>query len=258
MTRRPPARWTPKSLLKTMAAANLLLLPGLLCDASYWQPQIKGLGTRAQCLVADYGMADSLEAMARMALAQADAAGLHGPLAVAAHSMGGRVAFELLRIAPQRVERLALLDTGFHPFAGGEAGDKERAGRMALVRQGETEGMRAMGQVWAKGMVHPAHLHLPLFEDILQMIERKSPAQFAAQQNALLTRRDATPQLATITCPTLVLCGREDAWSGPPQHQVMHRAIAGSVLRIIEDCGHMCTLEQPEAVTQALAEWLVM
>ena len=115
-----------------MAATNLLLLPGLLCDANYWQPQIKGLGTRAQCLVADYGMADSLEAMARMALAQADAAGMHGPLAVAAHSMGGRVAFELLRIAPQRVERLALLDTGFHPFAGGEAGDKERAGRMAL------------------------------------------------------------------------------------------------------------------------------
>ena len=86
--------------------------------------------------------------------------------------------------------------------------------------------------------------------------QRIGECLLAAQQNALLTRRDATPQLATITCPTLVLCGREDTWSGPPQHEVMHHAIAGSVLRIIEHCGHMCTLEQPEAVTQALAEWL--
>ncbi len=240
-----------------MNPANLLLLPGLLCDASYWQPQVDGLAAQAHCVVGNYGMSDSLEAMARAALAQADAAGMQGPLAVAGHSMGGRVAFELLRIAPERVGRLALLDTGAHPFAGGEAGERERAGRMTLVRQSETEGMRAMGEAWAKGMVHPRRLGTALFEDILQMIERSNPAQFAAQQNALLTRRDASLQLAHISCPTLVLCGREDSWSGPAQHEAMHSAIKGSVLRIIEDCGHMCTVEQPEQVTQALADWLI-
>ena len=238
------------------APTQVLLLPGLLCDASYWQAQVQGLSAHARCVVADYGMSDSLETMARVALQQADAAGMTGQLAVAGHSMGGRVAFELLRIAPERVGRLALLDTGFHPFAPGADGERERNNRMALVRQSELEGMRAMGQAWAKGMVHPHRLGRPLFEDILQMIERSNPARFAAQQNALLTRRDATPQLASITCPTLVLCGREDSWSGPPQHEAMHRAIAGSTLRILEDCGHMCTMERPKAVTAALAAWL--
>ena len=170
--------------------------------------------------------------------------------------MGGRVAFEILRIAPERVGRLALLDTGVHPFAGGEAGERERSGRMTLVRQSETEGMRAMGKAWAKGMVHPRRLDSPLFEAILQMIERSNPARFAAQQNALLTRRDATPQLATISCPTLVLCGREDTWSGPAQHETIAAGIRGAVLRIIEDCGHMCTMERPADVTKALRAWL--
>ncbi len=238
---------------------HLLLLPGLLCDAAVWQPQVDALGAAAHCVVARYAMADTLEAMARTALAQADAEGLLGPLCVAGHSMGGRVAFEILRIAPERVGRLALLDTGAHPLAAGEAGAQERAKRMALVRQSEGEGMRAMGQVWAQGMVHPRRLAEPVFEAILQMIERSNPQQFAAQQNALLTRRDAAPLLAGVACPMLVLCGREDSWSGPAQHQAMHAAIPASTqaqLRIVEDCGHMCTMEQPRAITAALQEWL--
>ena len=235
---------------------QVLLLPGLLCDAAVWQPQVQVLAPSHACVVASYGMSQSLEAMAHMALTQAGEAGMTGPLAIAGHSMGGRVALEILRIAPQRVGRLALLDTGYRPLAGGAEGERERAGRMALVQQAVAEGMRAMGQVWARGMVQPSRLDSPLFEDILQMIQRSNPAQFAAQQNALLSRRDATAQLPGIVCPTLVLCGRDDAWSGPAQHEAMHRAITGSTLRIIEDCGHMCTLEQPGAVSQALAEWL--
>jgi pimeloyl-ACP methyl ester carboxylesterase len=155
------------------------------------------------------------------------------------------------------VERLALLDTGTHPLPAGEAGAKERAGRMALLEIARTQGMRAMGRHWARGMVHPSQLDTPLFESILDMIERSNPEQFAAQINALLTRPDAAHLLPTIQCPTLLLCGRDDAWSPPPQHEAMHKAIAGATLTIVERCGHMCTMEQPQALNDALVAWLV-
>jgi len=175
---------------------------------------------------------------------------------VAGHSMGGRVALELMRLAPLRVERLALLDTGTHPLPAGEAGARERAGRMALLELARTQGMRAMGRQWARGMVHPSRLDTPLFESILDMIERSNPDQFAAQINALLTRPDAASLLPTIQCPTLVLCGREDAWSPPAQHEAMQAAIPNASLNIIEHCGHMCTMEQPQALNDALAAWM--
>jgi pimeloyl-ACP methyl ester carboxylesterase len=113
-----------------------------------------------------------------------------------------------------------------------------------------------MGRQWARGMVHPSQLDTPLFESILDMIERSNPDQFAAQINALLNRPDAAPLLPIIQCPTLVLCGREDAWSTPAQHEAMHAAIPDSTLRIVEHCGHMCTMEQPQALSDALADWL--
>ena len=88
------------------------------------------------------------------------------------------------------------------------------------------------------------------------MFERSSVAAFAAQIEALLARRDATALLATITVPTLVLCGQDDAWSPPARHEFMHRSIAGSTLEVIADCGHMSTMERPEAVNRALLAWL--
>lgn len=229
---------------------TLMLLPGLVCDAAVWAPQAASLPAR--CVVPAWGLRDSLTAMAEQVLAEAPTERFQ----IAGHSMGGRVALEVMRLAPQRVERLALLDTGTHPLPAGEAGEKERAGRMALLKIAQEQGMRAMGDQWARGMVHPSQLDTPLFEAILDMIERSSPEQFAAQINALLTRRDAAPLLPTIACPTLVLCGREDGWSTPAQHEAMQAAIPNASLSIIEHCGHMCTMEQPQAVTEALAAWL--
>ena len=233
-------------------STTLMLLPGLTCDAAVWAPQVQALQGQARCAVPDWGLRDSLTAMAQQVLAEAPTE----RFAVAGHSMGGRVALEVVRLAPHRVERLALLDTGAHPLAPGEAGQKERAGRMALLDVARREGMRAMGSQWARGMVHPSRLGTPLFDAILDMQERSSPEQFAAQQHALLNRPDATALLPTIACPTLVLCGREDSWSGPAQHEAMAAAIPGAVLTIVERCGHMCTMEQPDAVSQALAQWL--
>ena len=231
----------------------LILLPGLMCDAAVWAPQVAHLSAHAKCMVMDFGLRDSLEAMARQVLASTD----ETHFSLAGHSMGGRVALEVVRLAPGRVARLALLDTGTHPLAAGEAGAKERAARLALLQLARDQGMRVMGQQWLPGMVHPEVLGSPLFESMLDMLERSSPAQFAAQINALLTRPDAAPLLPGIACPTLVLTGEQDVWSPPKQHAAMAQAIAGAYLRIVPHSGHMSTLEQPMAVSQALQHWLL-
>lgn len=233
-------------------STTLMLLPGLNCDAAVWAPQVAALQGQARCVVPAWGLRDSLTAMAQQVLDEAPTE----RFSLAGHSMGGRVALELMRLAPQRVERLALLDTGTHPLAAGEAGEKERAGRMALLKVAQTQGMRAMAQEWAKGMVHPDRIGGPVFDEVLAMFDRGSAAQYAAQIHALLNRPDAAPLLPGIACPTLVLTGRQDAWSGPAQHEAMAAAIPGAQLVIVEDSGHMTTLEQPQAVSTALADWL--
>lgn len=231
---------------------TLILLPGLVCDAEVWAPQVQALSAHAHCHVVDYGLRDSLTAMAQHVLDTAPAP----TFALAGHSMGGRVALEVVRLAPQRVHHLALLDTGTHPLAEGEAGAKERAGRMGLLQTAERKGMRAMAEQWAKPMVHPSRHGTPVFESVLAMLERSSAEQYAAQINALLNRPDAAPVLPAIQCPTLVLTGREDLWSPPEQHAHMAAQIPGAHLCIVEQCGHMSTLEQPAEVNAAFVRWL--
>jgi pimeloyl-ACP methyl ester carboxylesterase len=231
---------------------TLVLLPGLVCDRAVWAPQIQALSARMDCHVVDYGLLDSIGAMAQHVLDTAPAP----TFALAGHSMGGRVALEVLRRAPERVHHLALLDTGTAPLAGGVAGAKEKAGRKILLEIASQQGMRAMAAQWARPMIHPSRHGTPLFEAVLDMLERSSAEQFAAQINALLTRPDADPVLPTIACPTLVLTGREDLWSPPEQHERMAAAIAGAQLCIAEQCGHMSTLEQPDVVSAAFEKCL--
>ncbi|GAA0747009.1 alpha/beta hydrolase [Ideonella azotifigens] len=230
----------------------LLLLPGLLCDGANWAPQCRALADLADCRVAAYGALDSIEAMATHVLSTAPP----GAFSLAGHSMGGRVALEVLRRAPERVERLALLDTGFQALPEGAAGEQERAARLDLLSLARAFGMRAMGEPWARGMVHPACVGTPVFETILEMIARSTPQIFEAQIRALLGRPDASELLPQIVCPTLLLCGREDRWSPPERHQSMHAMMPTSRLQIVEASGHMTTLEQPQAVSQGLAAWM--
>lgn len=231
---------------------TLVLLPGLMCDAAVWAAQVEALSATHDCIVPHYGTLDSLAGMAAQVLREAPP----GPLAVAGHSMGGRIAFEMWAQAPQRIERLALLDTSCHPLPEGEDGERERAGRYALLEIARRQGLRPMAREWARGMVHADHLGTPLFDAVLDMFERSSVAAFAAQIEALLARRDATALLATISVPTLLLCGRDDSWSPPARHEFMHERIAGSTLAVIERCGHMSTMESPAAVNAALRDWL--
>ena len=231
---------------------HLILLPGLLCDRAVWAPILPQLEADAKCEVAEYSDACSLVAMAERALSAAPAT-----FALAGHSMGGRVALEIVRRMPERVERLALLSTGFRARPPGTAGEEERARRLALLALAKEEGMREMAREWVKPMVHPSRLaDGTLIDAILDMFERRTPAHFAAQIEALLSRPDATALLPTITCPTLVLCGGADGWSTPLQHQEMAALIPDSQLAIVEDCGHMAPMERPDAVAAALLAWI--
>lgn len=235
-----------------MPKTDLLLLPGLLCDRAVFEPVLPVLEEHARCLVPEYHDERSLAAMAQRVLRDAPER-----FALLGHSMGGRVALEVMRAAPQRVARIALLDTGYQPRPDDESGAHERAERLALLDVARTQGMRSMGQRWVQRMVHPDRLaDAPLIDAILDMIARRSTVDFAAQIQALLARPDASDVLAAIDVPTLVLCGRDDAWSPLARHQDMAARIVHSTLAVIEQCGHMCTMEQPHPVAAAVVGWL--
>ncbi len=234
-----------------MATPHLLLLPGLACDAEVWKHQARALAEITSVEIADYGSSNSLPEMARVAIARAPES-----FAVAGHSMGGRVALEILRRAPERVAGLALLDTAYQPLMSGEAGEREKAERAGYVKIAQSEGMRAMARAWLQKMVHPSRLaDAPLIDAIIEMFGRKSPHVFAGQIKALLERPDAGPVLAGVRCPTMVMCGREDAWALLEVHRRMAALVPHSKLVVIENCGHMAPMERPEAVTAALAGW---
>ena len=231
-----------------MPVLPLLLLPGLMCDATFWQP----LADTLPCQIIDYGDADSITAMAEVVLAAAPSS-----FVVAGHSMGGRVALEVARLAPERVQKIILMDTGYLPRQPGAAGDTEKAGRMALLDVARQQGVRAMGKEWVKGMVHPERLNdAPLIEAILTMMERKTAERFARQQNALLTRPDASPVLAALRTPTLLLCGRQDSWASVAQHTAMQVLAPHAQLSVIEDAGHMVLMERPEATVRVIRDFL--
>jgi pimeloyl-ACP methyl ester carboxylesterase len=117
--------------------------------------------------------------------------------------------------------------------------------------------MRAMAAHWIPPMIHAHRLaDTMLVESIGRMMERKTPDIFEMQMNALLTRPEAGDLLPRIECPALILTGSHDAWSPPVRHEEMAAAIPNSTLAIIPDCGHMSTMERPDAITQALQSWL--
>jgi len=231
---------------------TLVLVPGLMCDDAVWRHQIAALSASYDIQVAEHALCDSLGLMAERILDTAPAR-----FAMAGHSMGGRVALEVMARAPERLTKLALLDTGYQALAPGEASEREKAGRYRLLEIAERDGMLAMAKDWASGMVYPPRLaDRPLMHAIQSMIARASVAQFSAQIRALIERPDRTALLATMRLPTLILCGRNDSWSPLARHEDMARLIAGSQLVAVPDCGHMSTMERPAEVSAALLAWL--
>jgi len=232
----------------TLSATPVLLLPGLICDARIWAPQAEGLRDRfAVEAVEGYGEADSIGAMAETVLASAP-----DRFVVVGHSMGGRVALEVIRRAPERVAGLGLISTGVHLPKPGEA-----EGGFALLSRGVEQGMDALIDAWLPPMVHePNRLSPGLMETLWRMCSDAGLDTFERQMRALLARPEVESLLPTITCPTLVATGAYDAWAPPAQHEMIAAAIAGSTLTVIPDAGHMVPVEQPEAVNHMLASWL--
>ena len=172
--------------------------------------------------------------------------------------MGGRVALEVMRLAPQRLRRLALLGTGYRAKESGEAGAGELRKRQVLLDIARTQGVRAMAAEWVKPMVAPSRLSDPIFvEQIIAMICRKSEDIFKRQIKALIERPDASDVLSQVQIPTLVMAGAFDNWATPAQHQEIANHIpAKPEVAVIAPSGHMVMMEEPQLVAQQLNQWL--
>ena len=225
----------------------ILLVPGLVCTAELFGSQLPALWTRGPVIVASTLGGDSMGAIADDILADAPPR-----FALAGLSMGGYLAFEILRRAPERVERLALLDTSARPDTPEQS--ERRRGLMARL---DSEAFEAVIEPVLRGLPAPARREdETLFQTNLRMARAVGADGFRRQTRAIIGRADSRADLAGITIPTLVLVGDQDAVTPPEIAREMADAIPGARLSIIPDSGHVSTLEQPEAVTQALLDWL--
>ena len=226
---------------------HLVLVPGLLCTGALWGPQIDALSDIADITIADHTRHDSMAAIASAILDRAP-----DRFALAGLSMGGYISYDIVRQAPERVLKLALLDTGARADA-----PERAASRRELIATAESEGIRRAPEVLMPVLVRkPRMSDKPLIDTIVQMAEDTGLEAFKRQQTAIMTRPDNRPLLPSIKCRTLVLVGREDALTPVELSQEIAAGIPGAQLEIVPECGHMSTLEQPDAVNRALRAWL--
>lgn len=232
----------------TAARQKLVMIPGLLCDARLWAHQSEHLADIAVPMVADITGAESVDELADRVLAAAPER-----FALAGLSMGGYVAHAIMRRAPRRVTRLALIDTS----ARADTEDQ-------LVRRKQLIDMTRFGKF--KGvtdrllpiLVHADRLvDLELTYDIKKMAQNIGSEAFTRQQNAIMGRPDSRPFLIEYGVPTLVMCGRQDALTPLDHSEEMAAGIPGARLAVIEDCGHLSTMERPQAATALMRQWLL-
>lgn len=241
-----------KHAVPGVARPVLLLLPGMVCNHRAWAAQIEGLADLIEPCVIDYGQARSFDDMARRVLAEAPP-----HVYLAGHSMGGRVALEIVRLAPQRVLGLCLIGTEHRASPSGEQGLQEQAGRLALLKTANRQGMRRMAEEWLPHILPQERLDdTALSAEIVTMLAEHSPAQLAAHIEAGANRPDASELLSELHMPTLLLVGADDRIRPPQGHRDMAARLPNCRLEIIERCGHMPTLERPNAVNEAMRVWL--
>ena len=226
----------------------LLLVPGLLCDEALWSNQLSGLSDIADCTVTDMRHDDTISGMAKRILDNAP-----DRFALCGLSMGGYCSLEIMRQAPDRVEKLALLDTSARP----DNTEKQETRRrlMEWTRQGKFD---AVLKALLPFFIHPMRMTEGNFKSIIEdSANNIGPDVFLNQQKAIMSRIDSRDSLSSITCPTLVMCGDQDELTPPELHREMADAITNSELVIVEDCGHLSPLERPDVATPALRNWLL-
>ncbi len=214
--------------------SSIMLIPGLLSDHFVWEGLIdRGL---KYAIIPKLTTFSHITEMALYCLSQKE-----GKLRVAGHSMGARVAMEMARIAPQRLERLALLDTGIHALK-----EDELEKRQHIIDFAYQHGMEALADRWLGPMVHSGNNNnKSLMNGLKSMVMRMTPEIHERQLTALINRPDAGTYLDAISCPVLLMVGRQDQWSPPSQHQLMKQRIRQSELVIIDNAGHFSLCEQP-------------
>jgi pimeloyl-ACP methyl ester carboxylesterase len=228
-------------------AMPILLVPGLACSPLLFAPQLSALWQRGPVTIADTRRGDSMAAMARQILDSAPPR-----FALAGLSMGGYLAFEIMRQAPERVSRLAILDSAANPERPEQT--ERRKAHIALAEGGR------FGEI--PGLMMPVIVHADFQADeamigiVRAMHEENGAEAYVAQQRAIMARPDSRPGLAAIRCPALVLVGDADLLTPPDAAREIAAGIAGAKLVVVPDCGHLSTLERPDAVTQALLDWL--
>jgi pimeloyl-ACP methyl ester carboxylesterase len=226
---------------------TLVFVPGLNCTEALFEPQIEALSGTYRIIVADQRRDDSFAAMAQRLLAQAPER-----FAIAGLSMGGYVSLEVLRQAPERVTHLALLDTSARADTPEASANRERL--IALAESGRFEEVHRV--LWPR-LVHPDRLTDAALEAIvLRMLRDTGPEAFVRQERAIMARQDARPMLPGIEIPTLVLVGEQDILTPPDLAREMAEAVEWASLVVVPECGHLSTLERPEAVNHALRAWL--
>jgi pimeloyl-ACP methyl ester carboxylesterase len=225
---------------------QLILLPGLLNDAELWRDQVSGLADVARCRVADLTQGESVRALAEQVLDEAEPT-----FALAGFSMGGYVAQEIARLAPERIERLALIDTAIRVDTPERAAQR-RVTNAAAQRPGAFLGIadRLM-----TSYVDPSRLDDKDLTGRIQAMTQRLGRDVFVRQNSL-PREDGQAALRALRCPIVIVCGEHDVITPLAGQREMAAAIGCSHLVVIPNAGHMTPMEAPGAVNGALRHWL--
>jgi pimeloyl-ACP methyl ester carboxylesterase len=228
-------------------AEPVVFLPGMMCDARVFAPQLAALSRERAVQVAPITGADSVEKIA-------DQIVFHAPpkFALVGLSMGGIVAMEVIRRVPLRVTRLALLDTT--PFSETPAQAAAREPQIARARAGRVA--EVMAEDMKPEYLAPGPGRAGVLKTVMAMAQDLGPEVYVRQSRALQRRPDQQRTLRAVRAPTLILCGRHDGLTPVRRHELMASLIPGATLEVLEDAGHIPTLEAPEATTEALDRWL--
>lgn len=227
----------------------LILLPGTLCDASLWTHQVTHLSAIADVQVVDITKETTIEGLAQAVLA-------HAPekFALAGLSLGGIVAMEIVRQAPERVLKLALLDTTANPPL-----PAQQVAWGQMIEKIENGGFRSVvAEKFVPNLLYKDHpKKKELLRTIDEMVECVGEDAYLNQLKAVSVKPNGFDILPTIVCDTLLLVGREDVLCTVEAHKDMHKEMPHAELVILEQCGHLSTIEQPERVTEELRKWLL-